>query len=44
MLQQEVTNSASGGQSGNKYEGYFELRGTAKPGKSPEEVEQALYR
>ncbi|HZB46017.1 MAG TPA: pitrilysin family protein, partial [Pyrinomonadaceae bacterium] len=44
VLQQEVANSASGGQNGNKYEGYFELRGTAKPGKSPEEVEQALYK
>ncbi|HEX8352019.1 MAG TPA: pitrilysin family protein, partial [Pyrinomonadaceae bacterium] len=44
VLQQEVANSASASQSGNKYEGYFELRGVAKPGKSPEEVEQALYR
>ena len=44
VLQQEVANSASAGQSGNKYEGYFELRGVAKPGKSPEEVEQALYK
>lgn len=44
VLQQEIANNASAGQSGNKYEGYFELRGTAKPGKSPEEVEQALYK
>ncbi len=44
VLQQEVANNASGGQSGNKYEGYFQLSGTAKPGKSPEEVEQALYK
>jgi predicted Zn-dependent peptidase len=44
VLQQEVANNASANQSGNKYEGYFELRGTAKPGKTPEEVEQALYR
>jgi predicted Zn-dependent peptidase len=44
VLQQEVANNASAGQNGNKYEGYFELRGTAKPGKSPEEVEQALYK
>ncbi|HEV7889611.1 MAG TPA: pitrilysin family protein [Pyrinomonadaceae bacterium] len=44
VLQQEVANNASGGQNGNKYEGYFELRGTAKPGKSPEDVEQALYK
>jgi predicted Zn-dependent peptidase len=44
VLQQEVANNASAGQNGNKYEGYFELRGTAKPGHSPEEVEQALYK
>ena len=31
VLQQEVANNASASQSGNKYEGYFELRGTAKP-------------
>src|ERR1044072_958274 len=44
VLQQEVANIASAGQNGNKYEGYFELRGTAKPGKTPEDVEQALYK
>ena len=44
VLQQEVANNASANQNGSKYEGYFELRGTAKPGKTPEEVEQALYR
>ncbi len=44
VLQQELANSASGSQSGSKYEGYFELRGVAKPGKSPEDVEQALYK
>ena len=44
VLQQEVANSASAIQNGMKYEGYFELRGVAKPGKSPEEVEQALYK
>ncbi len=26
-----------------KYEGYFEFRGVAKPGKTPEQVEQAIY-
>ena len=31
VLQQEVANNASANQNGNKYEGYFELRGTAKP-------------
>src|ERR671920_2033504 len=35
VLQQEVANSASAGQNGNKYEGYFELTGVAKPGKTP---------
>jgi predicted Zn-dependent peptidase len=44
VLQQEVANSASGGQNGYKYEGFFELSGVAKPGKSPEDVEQALYK
>jgi len=44
VVAQEVANSASGSQSGNKYEGYFELRGVAKPGKAPEDVEQALYK
>ncbi|HEX8335683.1 MAG TPA: pitrilysin family protein [Pyrinomonadaceae bacterium] len=44
VVQQEVANNSSAGQNGSKYEGYFELRGTAKPGKSPEEVEQALYK
>jgi predicted Zn-dependent peptidase len=44
VIQQEVANNASANQSGNKYEGYFELRGTAKPGKTPEDVEQALYK
>ena len=34
---------ASGGQSGFKFEGMFELRGTAAEGHAPEEVEQALY-
>ncbi|HLM57230.1 MAG TPA: pitrilysin family protein [Pyrinomonadaceae bacterium] len=44
VLQQEVANSAGANQNGNKYEGYFELNGVAKPGKSPEDVEQALYK
>ena len=42
--EQEVANSASAGQAGYGFEGSFELRGTAKPGKTPEDVEQALYR
>ena len=40
---QQVATGASGGQAGFKYEGMFELRGTARQGRTPEEVEQALY-
>ncbi len=40
---QGVATRASGGQSGFKFEGMFELRGTAAEGHAPEEVEQALY-
>ena len=41
--EQGVATRASGGQSGFKFEGMFELRGTAAEGHAPEEVEQALY-
>ena len=41
--EQEVATGAFGGQSGFKYEGMFELRGTAKQGRTPEEVEMAIY-
>lgn len=44
VVQQGVATNASGGQNGLKYEGYFELSGTSKPGKTPEDVEQALYK
>lgn len=44
VLQQAVANSAGGGQDSRKYEGLFEVTGVAKPGKTPEEVEQALYK
>ena len=40
---QEVATSASGGQAGFKFEGMFELNGVAKEGRSPEDVEAALY-
>ncbi|MDP6581269.1 MAG: pitrilysin family protein [Vicinamibacterales bacterium] len=40
---QQVATNASGGQSGQKFEGMFSLGGTAKEGRTPEEVEQALY-
>ncbi len=44
VIQQGVANSAGAGQDGRKYEGLFEISGVAKPGKSPEDVEQALYK
>lgn len=44
VLQQSVANSAGAFQDGRKYEGLFEMNGVAKPGKAPEEVEQALYK
>ncbi len=44
VLQQAVANSAFANADGRKYEGLFELSGVAKPGKTPEEVEQALYK
>ena len=40
---QQVATSASGGQAGFQFEGMFELRGTARQGRTPEEVEQAIY-
>ena len=44
VLQQGVANSAGAGQDSRKYEGLFEMNGVAKPGKRPEDVEEALYR
>jgi predicted Zn-dependent peptidase len=44
VLQQGIANSANAFQNSLKYEGVFEMNGVAKPGKSPEEVEQALYK
>jgi peptidase M16-like protein len=44
VLEQGLANAASAGVEGRKYEGYFELRGVAKPGKTPEEVEAAIYK
>ena len=43
VLNQNVANNASANQDGRKYEGYFEISGVAKPGKTPEQVEAALY-
>src|SRR4029077_3024327 len=44
VLDQQVANSAFAGHEGRKYEGFFEFRGVAKPGKTPEQVEQAIYK
>ena len=44
VLQQGVANSANAGEDSRKYEGLFEVSGVAKPGKTPEEVEHALYK
>ena len=41
--EQQVATNASGGQAGFAFEGMFALRGTARQGRTPGEVEQALY-
>jgi predicted Zn-dependent peptidase len=43
VLDQKVANSAGAGQNGLKWDGYFTFSGVAKPGNTPEQVEQALY-
>ena len=43
VLDQQVATSASAGQSGQKWAGSFSLGGVARQGRTPEEVEQALY-
>ncbi len=43
VLDQQVANEADADQESLKYEGYFEVDGVAKQGKTPEEVEKALY-
>jgi predicted Zn-dependent peptidase len=43
VLDGQVANDVDAGQDGMKYEGYFEAEGTAKPGKTPEDVERAIY-
>lgn len=42
VLEQQVANAAFASQDSRKYEGYMEFRGTAKPGKTPEDVEKAI--
>lgn len=44
VLDQKLANSVSAGQNGMKWEGYFSLSGVAKPGSTPESLEQALYK
>jgi predicted Zn-dependent peptidase len=44
VLEQQIANSVSAGQNGMKWEGYFYFNGVAKPGNTPENVEQALYK
>jgi predicted Zn-dependent peptidase len=44
VLDQQLATSAGAGQSSMKWEGYFSLSGTAKPGNKPEDVELALYK
>ncbi len=44
VLDQKIANSVSAGQNGYKWQGYFYLSGVAKPGSTPEDVEQSLYR
>ncbi len=44
VLDQKIANSVAAGQNGMKWEGYFLLSGVAKPGSTPETVEQALYK
>ncbi len=44
VLEQQVANNAFAGQNGQKWAGFFFLRGVAKPGRQPEEVEAAIYK
>jgi predicted Zn-dependent peptidase len=44
VLEQQVASSAAAFHNGLKYEGYFEFRGVARAGKTPEQVEQAIYK
>jgi predicted Zn-dependent peptidase len=44
VLDQKVATSAGAGQNTLKWEGYFGLSGVARPGQTPEQVEEALYK
>jgi predicted Zn-dependent peptidase len=43
VLDRKIASGASAGQNGQKWEGYFELSGVARPESTPEKVEEALY-
>lgn len=42
VLNQQVASNAGAGQNGQKWQGYFSFSGTARAGKSPEDVQAAL--
>ena len=44
VLEQQVASAAFASHEGRKYEGLFEFRAVAKTGKTPEQVEQAIYK
>jgi predicted Zn-dependent peptidase len=44
VLDQQVATAAFASHQGRKYEGLFEFRAVAKSGKTPEQVEQAIYK
>jgi predicted Zn-dependent peptidase len=44
VIDQKVATNAGAGNNAMKWQGYFQLTATAAPGKTPEEVEQALYK
>jgi len=44
VLEEQVATAAFATHEGRKYEGFFEFRGVAKSGKTPEQVEQAIYK
>lgn len=43
VLEQQVATNAGAGINGLRYDGYFELSGVARPGKTLDDVEKALY-
>jgi predicted Zn-dependent peptidase len=44
VLDQQVANTAGASHLNRKYEGFFEFSGTARQGKTPEQVEAAIYK